>query len=352
MFEGGRLVAKAMDREQHQWFGGRVVPTAGVAGVAVVPERRGAGLAQTVLTHLLERARERGAVLSTLFRTTPLPYRRLGYEQVGTLRWTALATAALTGVRCPPGVTLRAATPLDVAAVREIRRSVACTTTGGMDRCGPIYDLAAAAEFDAHDGTTLAVDATGMVQGFITWDRGAGYDANAVLTVHDLVGLTADATTALLANLASWASVTPTLHLRLPEPDPAALLASFAGARVLSEDPWMMRLVDAPAAVAARGWPPHLGGGLDLDLVDDVCAWNAGAWRLEVGDSAAELTRRTTTAAADCVQLTARGAAAWYAGTSPAVLRRAGLISGGSAEDDGFLQAAAAGPPPALLDYF
>lgn len=72
------------------------------------------------------------------------------------------------------------------------------------------FDVAAGAELDAHDGTTLAVDATGVVQGFTTWDRGVGYDANAVLTVHDLVGLTADATTALLANLASWASVTPT----------------------------------------------------------------------------------------------------------------------------------------------
>ncbi len=86
MFEHGRLVAKAVDREQHQWFGGRVISTAGVAGVAVVPERRGAGLARTLLTQLLEHARERGAVLSTLFRTTPLPYRRLGYEQVGALR--------------------------------------------------------------------------------------------------------------------------------------------------------------------------------------------------------------------------------------------------------------------------
>jgi len=106
---------------------------------------------------------------------------------VDTLRWTALAITALTGVRCPPGVALRAATPLDVPAVREIRRSVVRTATGGMDRCGPIYDVAAGAELDAHDGTTLAVDATGMVQGFTSWDRGAGYDANAVLTVHDLV---------------------------------------------------------------------------------------------------------------------------------------------------------------------
>src|SRR5215212_2104757 len=48
--EGGRLVAKAMDRDQAHWFGGRLVPASGVAGVVTVPELRRAGLGRTVLT--------------------------------------------------------------------------------------------------------------------------------------------------------------------------------------------------------------------------------------------------------------------------------------------------------------
>ncbi|MFD0592990.1 GNAT family N-acetyltransferase [Catellatospora coxensis] len=42
VLDGDRLIAKAVDREQGQWFGGRIVPTSGVAGVAVAP-RRAAG---------------------------------------------------------------------------------------------------------------------------------------------------------------------------------------------------------------------------------------------------------------------------------------------------------------------
>lgn len=346
VLDNGRLVAKAIDREQHQFFGGRSVATAGIAGVVVVPEHRSTGVGRALLTHLLAAARDRGAVLSSLFRTTPVPYRRLGYEQVGVLRWTALPTAALAGMRTPAGTTLRAATPADVPRLTQIRAEIARSGTGAMHHTGPLHELTPEAELAGHDGTTLAVDAGGVVQGFASWDRGPGYDAKAVLTVDDLLALTPEATTALLANLGSWAQVAPTLHLRLPEPDPAVLLGAFTHARVLSEDPWMLRVLDASAAVAARGWPAHLGAAIDLELVDEVCPWNAGSWRLELDGGAGTLERGGT----GSVRLKPRGLAAWYAGTAPAVLRRAGLLTGGS--DDAVLAAATAGPPSSLLDYF
>ncbi|GAB2919593.1 GNAT family N-acetyltransferase [Rhodococcus aerolatus] len=344
----GRLVAKAVDREQHQLFGGRSVPTAGIAGVVVAPELRRTGVGRALLTHLLGAAKDRGAVISTLFRTTPEPYRRLGFEQVGVLRWTAVATAALAGLRTPAGTTLRAATAADVPRLREVRAEVARGGTGAMDPAGPLFDRTPEAELAAHDGTTLAVDAAGVVQGFTTWDRGPGYDAAAVLTVPDVLALTADATTALLASLGSWAQVAPTLHLRLPDPDPALLLGALTHTRVLSEDPWMLRVLDAPGAVAARGWPAPVGGMVDLELDDDVLPANAGRWRLHLDGGTAVLERGGTGA----VRLAPRGLSAWYAGTSPAVLRRAGLLTGGSAADDALLAAATAGPPASLLDYF
>jgi Acetyltransferase (GNAT) domain len=49
------------------------VPTSGVAGVVVTPELRGTGLARKLLTTLLAAARDRGAVISTLFNTVAAP---------------------------------------------------------------------------------------------------------------------------------------------------------------------------------------------------------------------------------------------------------------------------------------
>ncbi len=347
-FVDGQLVATATDREQHQFFGGRSVPTAGVAGVVVVPERRRSGHSRALLTHLLVAAHQRGAVLSTLFFTTPVPYRQLGYEQVGVLRWTAVATEALAGLHIPAGTSLRAATPADVRRLGEIRTEVARAGTGAMHRTGPLYDCAATDELAQHDGTTLAVDDDGTVQGFSSWNRGAGSDVTAVLTVPDLVALTADATIALLANLGSWAQVAPTLHLRLPDPDPAVLLGAFTHTWVLRAEPWMLRVLDAAGAIAARGWPPPARGALDLLLADEACPWNAGPWRLQLdgGDGALE------PGGTGALRLGPRGLAAWYAGTSPSTLRRAGLLTGGTNHDDMLLAATTAGPPAALLDYF
>src|SRR4051812_15579476 len=98
IFDGDTLAAKANDRAYDSMIGGRRVPTAGVAGVAVAAEYRGSGLARQVMGHLLSQARERGAVISTLFRTAPALYRSLGFEQVAVLIEGSLPTSALRGI--------------------------------------------------------------------------------------------------------------------------------------------------------------------------------------------------------------------------------------------------------------
>ncbi|MEP6695632.1 MAG: GNAT family N-acetyltransferase [Pseudonocardiales bacterium] len=343
----GRLVARAVDREQGHWFGGRLVSASGVAGVAAAAEARGTGLARRVLTALLEAARDRGAVISTLFPTTHGFYRRLGYEEVGSLVWTALSTSALSTLRHPPDVVLRPAEARDVPALLELYRTVARSGSGLMERSGSNFDTTADAVLAGHDGITIA-EADGEIEGYASWDRGPGYDAAGRLSVDDLIGLSGPATTALLAMLGTWASVAPTLHLRLPQPDPAVLLAPFGGAIAHSRQPWMLRVLDAPGAVAARGWPEDVEGSVDLLIEDDTCPWNTGPHRLVLEGGHGRLEAGGTGE----VRLGPRGLAMVYAGAAdPTVLRRAGLVAG-PARHDGFVRAATAGPPPALLDYF
>jgi predicted acetyltransferase len=342
----GRLVGKAVDREQGQWFGGRVVPTSGVAGVAVVPDKRRKGVARLVLSRLLQEARDRGAAISTLFPTTPFPYRRLGWEEVGSLTYHALPASALAGVRPDPRVELRPATLGDFSAISALYREVAAASTGLMERSGPLF-VSGDDMIDHFDGVTIAVQ-DGAVVGYASWNRGPGYDSSGKLTVYDLIGSTDAATATLLSMIGGWASVAPNIVLRLSDQDPAFLHFAASGARVESRNTWMVRMVDAQAAVAARGWPPHLSGRVELDLADHVCPWNEGRFVLEVSGGEAKL----SPGGDGTVRLEARGVALWYAGAAtPANLRRAGLLSG-PVRHDAFLQAATAGPVPSLLDYF
>ncbi|WP_117210754.1 GNAT family N-acetyltransferase [Allorhizocola rhizosphaerae] len=342
----GTLVAKAVDREQGQWFGGRVVPTSGIAGVVVLPELRGRGLLRQLLPPLLRHARERGAVISTLFPSTPFPYRSLGWEEVGALTFFALPTANLASAKASPAVTLRPATDADEPAIRRLYTDVARASTGLMDREPPLF---AGNPVGAFDGLTMAVDADGTPVGYASWNRGPRYDESGKVTVYDLIGATRQATDTLLAMFATWASVAPTTVLRLSTPDPAWLTINQAGARVDSRNTWMLRIVDAAGAVAARGWPEHLDTQIDLYLSDPECPWNEGPARLVLAGGQGKLEPGGTGE----LRLTPRGLALWYAGAaSTAIIERAGLLSGGSSGTHRIMDSAAMGPQPALLDYF
>ncbi|HEV2089172.1 MAG TPA: GNAT family N-acetyltransferase, partial [Cryptosporangiaceae bacterium] len=234
-FEGDRLVATAADRDQAHWFGGRLVPASGVASVAVAAADRGRGCARALLTALLVAVRERGAPIATLFPTAPALYRSLGWEQAGALTWSSLPTSAVAGIRLPAGMTLRAATTADSEAIRDLYTEVARSGNGYLDRTGPLFPEDAS---DALDGVTLAIGPDGAVEGYVGWDRGHGYDDKAQLTVYDLIGRTGRATAALLAALGTWSAVTPTLALRLPDPDPVRWLLPTAAPLARSTQPW------------------------------------------------------------------------------------------------------------------
>ncbi|WP_034594020.1 GNAT family N-acetyltransferase [Hamadaea tsunoensis] len=347
VFEGTRLVAKAVDLERGQWFGGRVVPTAAVAGVAVTPEVRAKGLARMVLTELLRRARERGAAISTLFPTTPFPYRALGWEEVGALTYLAIPTAALAANRDGgPLARLRPATEADLPAIERLYRDVARASTGMMERSGP--DFAVADVLTGFDGVTVAEDQDQVI-GYATWDRSSGYDTSSRVKAYDVIGERPEATRALMGMLAGWQSVAPTTVLRLTSPDPAFLGLASSSMSVDQRKPWMLRLVDAARAVEARGWPSVVEGEVDLDVADEVCPWHAGPQRLILSGGEGRLEPGGT----GTVRITSRGLALWYAGAAtPAVLRRAGHLEGADAKTGELLAVATAGPAPALHDYF
>jgi hypothetical protein len=134
----------------------------------------------------------------------------------------------------------------------------------------------------------------------------------------------------------------------------------------------MLRLLDAPAAIAARGFPAT-DLAVPLLLADDLRPANAGRWDLTVRSGRGSLTRYRTgqvhapdTPASPsgqqsgqqsgqhggpALELGARGLAALYAGTPVATLRRAGLAAGGSPAADAALDAAFAATPYMLDDF-
>ncbi len=352
LFDGKTLAAKANDRSYESMIGGRRVATAGVAGVVVAPEYRGTGLARQVMTHLLGQARERGAVISTLFRTAPALYRTLGYEQVAELVDGSFPTSALRGVR-PTGTALRRAEVADVADIRRVYATVAASGSCLLTRDGAAFDLPDEQILAATDGVTLAVDESGVV-GYASWNRGTGYGQAAALRVVELLALTGDGHLALLAALGAFESVVPTVKIRTSGDDPIHWAIAGAGWGVDEVRQYMLRVVDLAGAVAARGWPPGASADLILELDDPVCPWNTGRHRLVVEGGAGVIESGPAQPDLPCgTILTVTGLALLYAGgISVSTLRRAGLVRGGNPDSDALLDSVFCGPRPSILDYF
>ncbi|MDG4810120.1 GNAT family N-acetyltransferase [Micromonospora sp. WMMD1120] len=346
--DAGRLVGKAVDLHHDQWWSGRAVAAADVAGVAVAPESRGRGVARALLTALLAGAHERGAAVSALYPTVAAPYRACGWETGGVLRTVDLATAALPRHRPASHLTVRAGTTADLDTVTALYERVARHRNGMLTRRGALFDFYAAEPKLPGDGLTLVED-DGDLVGYAVWQRGRGYGADSVLTVDEALATTADAAREIVGVLGSWASVAPTLRLCPLDGDAVSTVLPLEAARDHERDLWMHRPVDVVRAVRERGWPAGVRGAVDLHLTDPLAGWNTGAWRLAVADGEAELTR--IDGEAD-LRLDVRGFALLYAGAARArSVAQAGLLHAAGVEPDA-LDLLGAGGPAQLLDYF
>ena len=344
-----------------QFYGGVAVPMGGVASVAVDPYARGRGVASALLRTALPAMREVGQPISVLYPTLLPLYSGHGWESVGVYETVEVSTLALRAAPIPSSLpsrstpsrstpsrstgplSLRPVTEADLPAVRACHLAFASTADGLLDGAAPHSGLSHLAGADI---ATMAVDdASGEVRGYLAASRAApGLD------VHGLVALDPDTRHALIDTLGSWAGSVYDARLVLAEPR-SRFHTLFGSA--LSSEQWMLRVVDLPAAVAARGWPmaARLRPGLtvDLDVVDEHAPWHAGPHRLVCDDG------RVTASpgGSGAVRVTARALAAWYAGSASSVaLHRAGLLDGDLAAAT-VLDALTGVPgPPRLTDTF
>jgi predicted acetyltransferase len=343
-FDGTRIAAAARFHDLGQWWLGRSVPTAGVASVMVAPEDRGKGTGRALMAALLDVIAARGYPLSMLYPATMSLYRSQGYELAGRTYEAALPARSLRTITPPapaaPG--WRRAGPGDVAAVRAVHEQVHMTAR----HCGPL-------SWD--DDTIRGWLADDDLFCYLTGDGFAAYrwaDEGREIFVYHAVAGSADTTRALWALVGSSSSIAQTVRARVSPAEPFGLMIAEPDLS-LSSGPhreWMLRVVDAQAAVAGRGFPAGLEVTVPVRLEDTARPRNRGDWTLAVSNGKGSI-ERSQTAAADPLILGARGFAALYAGTTVPVLRRAGLASGGDPESDALLDAAFTAQP-FCLDTF
>jgi predicted acetyltransferase len=334
VYDRARLIAVGHYHPFEQWWHGRAVPMGGVGGVCVAPEERGRGVGRRLAAGLLELMD--GRPLSALYPATAPVYRSVGYEHAGAQYRITLTPGPLRTLAAGP-VDVRRAGPDDAAEVTALLRRLHAEAR--------------------HDGPIDRGEE--QVRGYLESDRvysylaedgflAYGWDGDDGLVVHRCVAGSAVTAGALWAVVGSGASIARTVRANVAPGDPLLWLLRDRSEDQMRRVSWMLRVLDAPAAVAGRGFPPAVSVDVPLLLQDESRPGNAGGWRLTVREGRGRL--EPDAERRDATRLTARGLAALYAGVPLATLRGAGVVTGDAAADP-LLDAAFAGTP-FMLDYF
>lgn len=308
------------------------VPMAGLSWVGVHPDARRRGVLRTMMAHFFARAREAGYPMAGLTASEKAIYGRFGFG-TATLdvtytvgRGTPLPDASTALGRAADEVDVRLLLRIDdETTLRRFREIDATTATPhpGHLRFPENWDRRSLHEehlqrIGEEPRRALVATRDGHDVGYAVFRRDKRqHGAGAVQVIGRVVHAHDDA--ALLALVRRLADIDLTsgvrLHRRGLDDAPIGWAGGPRDLDITLADGLWLRPLDVDTMLAARGY----AGACDvvLDVLDPLCGWNEGRWRLSVGEDGRSACERTTDAAD--LRLGVGAIAPWYLGLrSPA----------------------------------
>lgn len=343
---GSEIVGRARVIPMGQWFGGRIVPMAAIGGVAVAAEHRSGGVGTAVATDFIRIARQHGFAISTLFPASFPIYRKVGYELAGTSYHYEIPIGITAAPRrLIEGITVRTWRE-GIDPLKPLYAHEAARTAGQLDRPPTVWrgvleegDQAVHAVVAERDGVPVA---------YLAYTQSGQYDADRYIDLRDFVSTDRVATRALWSFIAGHSGTVSAVRIWGSAADHRLLDLPHRGQKVLAAEPWMIRIIDLPAALRARGYPAGVTAELHVDYRDDILPENTGRWLVRVAGG-----RATVEPGGDGrIVATSRGLASVYTGHLPAELVAdvGSLIA--SDDDLALLSTVFAGPSPWMADSF
>ncbi len=344
----GQITAGLCLIRMGQWFGGLRVPSVGLSAVGVAPDRRGSGIGSALLRRALEDLHAEGIPLAVLYPSSLRFYRRAGFERAGQRLNYELPLAAID-----VDDQSLALAPFEADEYEEVYRIYeqrARRTSGNLDRPGWMWQHRL--ELKGKQFFRFLVRNGDSAEGYVVFSQGGRFDA---LAVADVCVLTPGAGRRILGLFAGYRSMVEHITWSGGPLDPLVYLLGeqlTAGARntvkVTRALDWVLRIVDVPGALAARGYPLGLSAELHFEVRDELLPANTGRFVLHVTNGRGDV----TIGGAGRIRLHVRDLAAIYTGfMAPHECVYLGTIE--APEEDLVLAGAVfAGPRPWIADMF
>ena len=273
----GRVVAGGLGLLVSQFFGGAPVPSACLAAGCVAPEERGNHLAARMINERLAPLREQGAVISTISTAANGHARRLGWQApVPVLAWTVATDDLRRSFKSSATCTINHGLTHDG---RVLHRLLARRANGPVDRPPWWWDWKQHSHaLETYQFATSGHGTTGLL--LLSTARRAPHGIT--LTVHDFWAADHDTAHDMFTFLGQHNARAAAIDFRrgaLP-PHPT-LLHNLHRCRMTAHawHPWMLRILDIPAAVHARGWPADLNTAITI-AIEPTPTTQAGRYRL------------------------------------------------------------------------
>ncbi len=270
--------------------GPALLKSAGVAGVAVLPELRKSGVGSTMMSWLVSHLRETDVPLASLYAFREPFYRKFGYEVVGKRLKVSCPTHRWP--RIESDLPVRRLVPSDWMELHDCYRKFSHSRSGlnmrneylwlrvlGENRPLTIYAIGDPVEAYAvvsHQSSFWTTDHLSEV----VWSTRRGYEG----LISMLGGLAINK-----AGL-SWF-----------EPSDGPYYSRFldAGVEVKVDRPVMFRVTDVPSALSQLVPHESISGTFSLEVNDSIEPANVGPWRVEFYDGKVEVTAETGSKPAD-----------------------------------------------------
>src|SRR6476661_7911410 len=295
LFVDGEMRAAMLLHNMGLWFGGGVVSTGGLSGVATPPQYRRQGLVGRLLAVELEEMRAAGQPLCALYPFYFPFYKRFGWAHVSdsvsyTIPIERLPVTPMDGTWRPLRVVtdprpkdapLAEIAEADRAILRSLYEQWAQRRNGLVARDDQWWRATLSGPTQ---NVFLWLDPAGEPRAYLRYSFKSTGEWERQLIVREMVALDLPAQRAVWAFIRNHDSQASEVVVR--EAEDSRLLAMLDDPRVkITLDPgFMLRMVDVAAALSARKYAPGVRGQTTLEVVEGLTERAPRVYHLEIAD--------------------------------------------------------------------